>query len=121
MDADKDYETIGRFIYGAHRIDFALALMMQKMGKPIVAAPPGERIDLATNALEADAMFARLPASDDAKAQFSSLMQSLVTFGRQLDALDSLGAADFAACAAGTSAALGALPRFGAMVDELRA
>lgn len=121
MEKEKGYEQVGRFIYGAGRVSFTLALIMEQMGKPLVPAAPGERIDLAASALEADAMFARLAASDGDKAQFSTLMQRLVTLGGQLDLLDSLSADDFAACAAGTSAALEALPRFGMIVDGLRA
>lgn len=121
MKTKKDYEQIGSFIYGAGRVNSALALMMQKMGRPIVPDAPGKRIALAASAHEADAMFARLPASDSEKAQFSSLMQSLATLGGQLDLLDSLSADDFAACAAGIAAAQDALPRFGAVVDGLLA
>ena len=121
MNAEKDYELIGRFIYGAGRLNFRLALMMDQMGKPIVLEAPSERIALAASARVTDAMFARLPVSDGDKAQFSALMQSLVTLGGQLDSLDRLSADDFADCAAGTASALDALPRFAAIVDGLRA
>ncbi|MDQ2989177.1 MAG: hypothetical protein M3R60_08765 [Pseudomonadota bacterium] len=121
MEKEKDYEQVGRFIYGAGRVGVTLALMMQQMGKPLVPAAPGERNDLAASAREADAMFARLAASDGEKAQFSALMQGLVALGGQLDLLDSLGADDFAAGADGVTVALDSLPRFGAIVDGLRA
>lgn len=121
MSAEKDYELIGRFIYGAGRLNFRLALMMDRMGKPIVSEAPGDRIALVASAREADAMFARLPVSDADKAQFSALMPRPVTLGVQLDSLDRLSADDFADCAAGTAAALDALPRFAAIVDGLRA
>ena len=118
MEPAKNYEEIGRFIYGAGRVNTSLATMMQTMGKPMLA---GERTVLAANALEADAMFARLPASDGDKAQFSSLMQSLAALGGQLDLLDRLSDGDFASCAAGIAAAQDALPRFDAIVDGLYA
>jgi hypothetical protein len=121
MKKEMDYEQVGRFIYGAGRVSFTLALMMQQMGKPLVPTAPGERNDMAASALEADAMFARLAASDGDKAQFSALMQGLVALGGQLDLLDRLSADDFAAGADGVTAALDALPRFGAIIDGLRA
>ena len=119
MEEKRDFAQIGRFIYGTHRLNFELALWMELMGKPLVTLAPGERIALAAEAAEADAMFARLAASDAVKAEFSALMQSLAWLDGQLGRIADLSAQEVAGCAAATASALGALPRFRAVLDEL--
>lgn len=60
------------------------------MGKPLALTRPDEKPGLAGDATEADVMFARLPASDAVKAEFSALMQSLAGLSAQLDRLSEL-------------------------------
>lgn len=119
MDTERDYELIGRFIYGAHRAGFQLTLLMERMGKPLVVSDPGDKMLLAEDAVEAQAMFARLPASAEVKAQFSAQMQSLVVVAERLGRVASLAPEELSECTSATAAALGALPRYRAMIDDL--
>jgi hypothetical protein len=119
MNADLDYEQIGRFIYSAHRAGFQLSLLMDRMGKSLAPMQPGEKMNLAEDAAEADALFARLPTSAELKAEFSVLMQSLKLIAERLDRVAALTAEEVAAGTAATSAALQDLPRYRAMIDDL--
>lgn len=119
MKTEQNYQQVGQFVYGLHRAGFQLALLTERMGKPPALTRPGEPPGLAGNATEADVMFARLPASDAVKAEFSALMHSLTGLSAKLDRLSALGPEEIAACDAGASAAVLALPRFRAIADHL--
>jgi CubicO group peptidase (beta-lactamase class C family) len=119
MNPEQDYEQLGRIIYGAHGAGFQLALLMERMGKPMMPAAPGEKLDLARDAAEADAMFARLAASATDKTEFSALMHSLAGLSAQLHRLDRLTPQEIDAAAAAASGARQALARFRSIVDQL--
>lgn len=116
METAQNYEQIGRFIYGLQRAGFLLGLLTERIGKP---PRPEEASRLADNAAEADVLFARLPASDAVKAEFSALMRSLAALAGQLDRVAELAPEDIAASADSADAAVAALPQFRAIADHL--
>ena len=115
MKTEQNFEQAGQLVYGLGRAGFLLALLAERMGKPPAPAQAG----LAANASEADVMFARLPASDAVKAEFSALMDRLAGLSAQLDRVSGLSPEEIAACAAGASAAVAALPHFRDVADHL--
>jgi hypothetical protein len=119
MDAPQDYQSIGRFIYGTNRAGFQLALLMDMMGKPLLAAQPGDKLTLAEDTVEAEAMFARLAVSAEVKAEFSTRMQSLAMLAGRLERIQSLTAGEIAESAAAAEVAKEALARYCAMVGQL--
>jgi hypothetical protein len=115
MKTEQNEEQAGRCIYGLQRAGSLLALLAERMGKPL--APT--QSDLAVNAAEADVMFARLPASDAVKAEFSALMRSLASLSAQRDRWSELEPEEMTACHAEVAAAVVALPQFRAIADHL--
>lgn len=114
-----DYETIGKFVYGMHRAQFQLHVMMERMGTPFEAVQPGEDFKLAEEAAEAAAMFNRLRADADAKSDFATLMDELARLAGELRGVSTLDDAQAKECAIATAAASAALPRFQAIVEAL--
>jgi len=82
MTAAQDTQHIGRFIYATSRLEFELTLLLRLMGQP-----GAEPADLAANACNAQALFGALPADDGVKGEFTALMDGIVAFGEQRDAI----------------------------------
>ena len=93
-DAAKDYEQIGRFIYGSQRLQFELAGVMDLLAKTDAERALAHDPDLAVRANAAAAMFDRLEVDHAVKAEFRALMLSVTGLEVSTEAIKHLRGAD---------------------------
>lgn len=112
------YETIASFIYGTARLEHAVSELLRLMGMP-----DRDDAELAANAREAEAMFAKLAVDDAGRADFATLMHSVARLGEQQDGVaarfSEISEAELAMRVKEIGTATDQLKQFHALVEKL--